>query len=271
MHVAVGVCMTVQEGFQGRLTSMLQRRRAIAHPHIWGRFPFTHAIAGLRFLDLKMTRSGERIGNVRPLVCSRPQVSASHATGWIRYTTSCIAPGYGARLLSVQYHQGCFQPAHGIGHSFSQECRDGLSFHRLFGEGMPRRSQMLRKEDSSLYRGSFEYACGAAKKLYDNERLLHSTLVITGSGNIQTLRTLFCIRSLCSIGLICRYPSQLWFIILAKCGRSSPSRDEYFGLTRSEAMNDRVEYSFSARSSIAVRNLVQYFYSLVDKASNQWE
>lgn len=145
MHVAVGVCMTVQEGFQGRLTSMLQRRRAIAHPHIWGRFPFTHAIAGLRFLDLKMTRSGERIGNVRPLVCSRPQVSASHATGWIRYTASCIAPGYGARLLSVQYHQGCFQPAHWIGHSFSQECRDGLSFHRLFGEGMPRRSRCFAK------------------------------------------------------------------------------------------------------------------------------
>jgi len=103
---------------------------------------------------------------------------------------SCKAPGYIAILLSVQYHQGCFQPACWIGHSFLQECKDGLSLHRLFGEGMPRRFQMLRKEDSNLYRGSFEYACGPAKRLYDNERLLHSSLVITGSGNIQTLRTL---------------------------------------------------------------------------------
>ena len=222
------------------------------------------------FLYLKMTRSGERIGSVRPLVCSRPQASASHATGWIRYNmASCKAPGYIAILLSVQYHQGCFQPACWIGHSFLQECKDGLSLHRLFGEGMPRRFQMLRKEDSNLYRGSFEYACGPAKKLYDNERLLHSSLVITGSGNIQTLRTLFCIRSLCSIGLICRYPSQLWFTILAKCGRSSPSRDEYFGLTRSEAMNDTVEYSSFMQSLIAARNIAQKFRSLLAGASNQ--
>ena len=110
MHVAVGVCMTVQEGFQGRLASMLQRRRAIAHPHIWGRFPFTHAIASLRFLDLKMTRSGERIGLVRPLVSSRPQVSALHATGWIRYTASCKAQGTllyfrASNTIKAAFHQ----------------------------------------------------------------------------------------------------------------------------------------------------------------------
>jgi len=58
------------------------------------------------------------------------------------------------------------QPAYWIGYSFLQECEDGLSLHRLFGKGMPRRSQFLRKEDSSLYRGSF----GAAEKLYGNQR-----------------------------------------------------------------------------------------------------